>query len=170
MAKVKDTVQEDPNLGSGPDDDASELSDSENDSDSGSVLSDDSMLPDYEQEDASGGSANTLYQACAKNNAAALRRVLERGVTREEVMELDINGRNGLMVAVSKGFVDLVYGLNQCPFLDINHQDNDGNTALMIAAQAGSTSTKVCTSQNFETTIENATVLPFLCICMYLVS
>lgn len=41
------------------------------------------------------------------------------------------------MVAVSKGFVDLVYGLNQCPFLDINHQDNDGNTALMIAAQAG---------------------------------
>lgn len=41
------------------------------------------------------------------------------------------------MLAVSKGYVDVVYGLNQCPFLDINHQDNDGNTALMIAAQAG---------------------------------
>lgn len=41
------------------------------------------------------------------------------------------------MLAVSKGFVDIVYGLNQCPFLDVNHQDNDGNTALMIAAQAG---------------------------------
>jgi len=41
------------------------------------------------------------------------------------------------MLAVSKGFLDIVYGLNQCPFLDINHQDNDGNTALMIAAQAG---------------------------------
>ncbi|XP_016112280.1 ankyrin repeat domain-containing protein 33B-like [Sinocyclocheilus grahami] len=136
MAEAKVMVQEDPNLGSGPDEDASELSVSEHDSDSGSVLSDDSVLPDYEREDASGGSANTLYQACAKNNAAALRRVLERGVTREEVMELDINGRNGLMVAVSKGFVDLVYELNQCPFLDINHQDNDGNTALMIAAQA----------------------------------
>lgn len=45
--------------------------------------------------------------------------------------------QNCLMSAVSKGFVDIVYGLNQCPFLDINHQDNDGNTALMIAAQAG---------------------------------
>lgn len=86
-------VQDDPNLGSGPDEDASELSVSENDSDSGSVLSDDSVLPDYEREEASGGPANTLYQACAKNNAAALRRVLERGVTRDEVMDLDINGR-----------------------------------------------------------------------------
>ncbi|ROL46937.1 Ankyrin repeat domain-containing protein 33B [Anabarilius grahami] len=137
MAEVKVTVLEDPNLGSGPDEDASELSVSENDSDSGSVLSDDSVLPKYEREDARGGPANTLYQACAKNNAVALRRVLERGVSRDEVMELDINGRNGLMLAVSKGFVDIVYGLNQCPFLDINHQDNDGNTALMIAAQAG---------------------------------
>lgn len=95
MAEVKVTVQEDPNLGSGPDEDASELSVSENDSDSGSVLSDDSVLPKYEREDASGGPANTLYQACAKNNAAALRRVLERGVSRDEVMELDINGRVG---------------------------------------------------------------------------
>ncbi|XDV46121.1 hypothetical protein PO909_014071 [Leuciscus waleckii] len=137
MAEVKVTVQEDPNLGSGPDEDTSELSVSEDDSDSGSVLSDDSVLPNYEREDASGGPANTLYQACAKNNAAALRRVLERGATRDEVMELDINGRNGLMLAVAKGFVDIVYGLNQCPYLDINHQDNDGNTALMIAAQAG---------------------------------
>ncbi|XP_055043275.1 photoreceptor ankyrin repeat protein [Misgurnus anguillicaudatus] len=130
-------VQEDPNLGSGPDEDASELSISDNDSDTGSVLSDDSVLPDYKREEDSGGPANTLYQACAKNNAAALCKVLERGVTKDEVMELDINGRNCLMSAVSKGFVDIVYGLNQCPFLNINHQDNDGNTALMIAAQAG---------------------------------
>lgn len=100
MAEVKVTVQEDPNLGSSPDEDASELSVSENDSDSGSVLSDDSVLPNYEREDASGGSANTLYQACAKNNAAALRRVLERGVTREEVMELDINGRVGSQITL----------------------------------------------------------------------
>lgn len=41
------------------------------------------------------------------------------------------------MVAVSKGFIDIVYMLNVCPLIEINHQDNDGNTALMIAAQAG---------------------------------
>lgn len=41
------------------------------------------------------------------------------------------------MLAVSKGFIDIVTLLHTCPLIDINHQDNDGNTALMIAAQAG---------------------------------
>lgn len=41
------------------------------------------------------------------------------------------------MVAVSKGFIDIITTLHVCPLIDINHQDNDGNTALMIAAQAG---------------------------------
>lgn len=41
------------------------------------------------------------------------------------------------MVAISKGFIDIVTTLHVCPLIDINHQDNDGNTALMIAAQAG---------------------------------
>ncbi|KAM9445080.1 photoreceptor ankyrin repeat protein [Clarias gariepinus] len=136
MAKVNVLVHEDPVLGFGPDEDDSE-SDSWHDSDSGSILSDDSVLPDCELENNMEGTVNTLYQACARNQALSLCEVLERGVTQDQVMELDINGRNGLMVAVSKGFVDIVYGLKECPFLDINHQDNDGNTALMIAAQAG---------------------------------
>ncbi|XP_067095388.1 LOW QUALITY PROTEIN: ankyrin repeat domain-containing protein 33B [Osmerus mordax] len=129
------TASHDPNLGAGPSDD-SEISLDE--SESGSVLSDDSVMPDYEREDKlRGGSTPTLYEACLRNEALTLRRVLERGVTREEVMELDINGRNGLMLGVSKGYVDIVFGLYTCPMVDINHQDNDGNTALMIAAQAG---------------------------------
>lgn len=41
------------------------------------------------------------------------------------------------MVAVGKGYIDIVTTLHVCPLIDINHQDNDGNTALMIAAQAG---------------------------------
>lgn len=41
------------------------------------------------------------------------------------------------MVACCKGFINIVYGLHGCPFIDINHQDNEGNTALMIASQAG---------------------------------
>lgn len=40
-------------------------------------------------------------------------------------------------MAAYKGFLPIVYELHGCPHLDINHQDNDGNTALMIAAQAG---------------------------------
>ncbi|KAG9340255.1 hypothetical protein JZ751_021696 [Albula glossodonta] len=128
---------EDPHLGEGPDEDESELS-LAGDSESGSVLSDDSVLPNYEREVKPGmGNADTLYQACAQNDAVSLKRILERGVSREEVMELDINGRNGLMLAADRGFVDMVTCLHHCPFIDINHQDNDGNTALMIAAQAG---------------------------------
>ncbi|KAI1229804.1 Ankyrin repeat domain-containing protein 33, partial [Lamprotornis superbus] len=44
---------------------------------------------------------------------------------------------NALMVACSKGFVDIVPLLQKCPYININQQDNDGNTALMMAAQAG---------------------------------
>lgn len=167
------TAPEDPLLG--PDEDDDSLSGSESDSDS--VLSDDSVLPDYEREITNGRAASTLYQACARNDLTALRRVLERGVTRDEVMELDINSwvrdsftmaiiqnllrcfkhcstvsliltvniyqQNGLMLACCKGFVDIVYQLQNCPHIDINHQDNEGNTALMIASQAGKSYTPV---------------------------
>uniref|UniRef100_A0A8C2L1F5 Ankyrin repeat domain 33Ab n=1 Tax=Cyprinus carpio TaxID=7962 RepID=A0A8C2L1F5_CYPCA len=135
MAAVQSSSFEDPNLGSGPDED--EISLLEEESDSGSLLSDDSVLPDYEQEERKKGAANTVYEACVQNDPEALKSMLERGVTYDEVMEVDINGRNGLMMAAYKGFLPIVYELHGCPHLDINHQDNDGNTALMIAAQAG---------------------------------
>ncbi|XP_048055272.1 photoreceptor ankyrin repeat protein [Megalobrama amblycephala] len=134
MAAVHSSALVDPNLGSGPNDDEISLLD---ESDSGSLLSDDSVFPDYEREDGKKATANTLYEACVQNDAEALKRVLERGMTHDEVMEVDINGWNGLMVAAYKGFLPIVYELHGCPHLDINHQDNDGNTALMIAAQAG---------------------------------
>ncbi|KAM9115064.1 LOW QUALITY PROTEIN: photoreceptor ankyrin repeat protein [Pangshura tecta] len=107
-------------------------------SDTSSILSDDSVYPCYEPAPAAdGGQPLTFYQCCARNNAKLLQEMLARGVSREEVTELDINRRNGLMVACFKGFVDIVTLLSKCPYVDINHQDNDGNTALMIAAQAG---------------------------------
>ncbi|CAM9114914.1 unnamed protein product [Lampetra planeri] len=128
------TARDDPHLGAGPSDDSEILLD---DSDSGSVLSDDSVLPVYERGNEHTEPAKTLYEACARNDPTSLCRIMARGVTKEEAMELDINGRSGLMLAVAKGFVDIVTLLHTCPLIDINHQDNDGNTALMIAAQAG---------------------------------
>ncbi|XP_043824035.1 photoreceptor ankyrin repeat protein isoform X2 [Dromiciops gliroides] len=41
------------------------------------------------------------------------------------------------MVACYKGFEGVVVLLSHCPFLDVNQQDKEGNTALMLAAQAG---------------------------------
>lgn len=45
--------------------------------------------------------------------------------------------QNGLIVACYMGWVDVVIALSQCPHIDVNWQDNEGNTALMTAAQAG---------------------------------
>lgn len=45
--------------------------------------------------------------------------------------------QTGLMVACYHGFGSIVALLSCCPFLDVNQQDKDGNTALMLAAQAG---------------------------------
>lgn len=52
-------------------------------------------------------------------------------------MFLTFNQQSGLMVACGKGFLEIVHGLHNCPYIDVNHQDNEGNTALMIASQAG---------------------------------
>ncbi|XP_015462592.2 photoreceptor ankyrin repeat protein [Astyanax mexicanus] len=134
MAKLQNS--EDAYLGSGPGEE-DEICEFQSDSESGSLLSDDSVLPDYEEGENSNKIANTLYEACSQNNAPALKRILEQGVTRDDVMEVDINGWNGLMVASYKGYLPIVYGLHSCQHLEINHQDNEGNTALMIAAQAG---------------------------------
>ncbi|XP_030585935.1 ankyrin repeat domain-containing protein 33B isoform X2 [Archocentrus centrarchus] len=129
------TAAEDPHLGSGPDD--NEVSPSERESDSDSILSDDSVFPEYTPETTNRRAASAVYQACARNEPVSLQKVLKRGVTKEEVMELDMNGWSGLMVACGKGFLEIVHGLHYCPYIDINHQDNEGNTALMIASQAG---------------------------------
>ncbi|XP_023615423.1 photoreceptor ankyrin repeat protein [Myotis lucifugus] len=41
------------------------------------------------------------------------------------------------MVACYRGFGSIVALLSRCPFLDVNQQDKEGDTALMLAAQAG---------------------------------
>ncbi|KAL7989668.1 hypothetical protein Chor_012334 [Crotalus horridus] len=104
-----------------------------------SLFSDDSVFPDYEDalSDSEDHQEVTLYWCCAKNNAKRLQDKLDMGVTREEAMELDINRQNGLLVACFRGFKDIVILLSKCSYIDVNHQDNDGNTALMVAAQAG---------------------------------
>lgn len=40
-------------------------------------------------------------------------------------------------MACYQGYVDVVIALSQCPYLDVNWQDSEGNTALITAAQAG---------------------------------
>ncbi|XP_008564357.1 PREDICTED: ankyrin repeat domain-containing protein 33 isoform X1 [Galeopterus variegatus] len=79
----------------------------------------------------------TLYWACVHNNPAQLQAILDGGVSPEEATQVDSNGRTGLMVACYHGFGNVVVLLSRCPFLDVNQQDKGGDTALMLAAQAG---------------------------------
>ncbi|XP_075068813.1 ankyrin repeat domain-containing protein 33B isoform X2 [Mixophyes fleayi] len=79
----------------------------------------------------------TLFKACSSNNAIILKALMRQGLTEEEVGETDRNNRTGLLVACYQGYVDIVIALSQCPHVDVNWQDNEGNTALITAAQAG---------------------------------
>lgn len=114
------TAGYDPHLGAGPSEDSEILLD---DSDSGSVLSEDSVLPDYESDDRNGDSAKTLYEACVRNELTALYRILERGVTKEEAMELDINGRvSWILVFIFPDFSSKTT-LNQISVLFLSRMD-----------------------------------------------
>ncbi|XP_054571243.1 ankyrin repeat domain-containing protein 33B isoform X2 [Eptesicus fuscus] len=119
--------------------------------DTRSIASDDSFYPALSQEEYGAGSAEsvseavsegvpeaaTLLRAACANDVGLLKALVRRGPRVEEVQETDPNGRTGLIVACYHGFVDAVVVLAECPHVDVNWQDSEGNTALITAAQAG---------------------------------
>ncbi|KAI4900647.1 hypothetical protein NFI96_026838 [Prochilodus magdalenae] len=117
--------------------------------DTRSIASDDSFYPPEDFDDLedldperspsveSETSLMSFFQACSSNQVLMVKLMIRRGVTGDEVQETDKNNRNGLMVACYHGYVDIVIALSACPHLDVNWQDNEGNTALITAAQAG---------------------------------
>ncbi|XP_048832447.1 ankyrin repeat domain-containing protein 33B [Brienomyrus brachyistius] len=112
--------------------------------DTRSIASDDSFYP-MEDELAGAGTwphaecsaAPSFFQACSTNNAVGIKIMIRQGVAEEEVMKTDKNNRTGLLVACYQGYDDVIVALAQCPFVDVNWQDNEGNTALITACQAG---------------------------------
>ncbi|XP_029445899.1 ankyrin repeat domain-containing protein 33B [Rhinatrema bivittatum] len=132
--------------------DYEELSDFSDLPDTRSIASDDSFYPpdvecwgaagQQEGEKESSSEQSTpeplsFFCACCSNNVVVLRALLCQGVTAQEACETDKNQRTGLLVACYQGYVDIVVALAQCPWIDINWQDSEGNTALITAAQAG---------------------------------
>ncbi|XP_060236380.1 ankyrin repeat domain-containing protein 33B isoform X4 [Meriones unguiculatus] len=114
--------------------------------DTRSIASDDSFYPPGGEEECGSVSAEsvqegvpeaaTLLRAACANDVGLLRALVRRGPSSEEVRETDRNGRTGLIVACYHGFVDAVVALAECPHVDVNWQDSEGNTALITAAQA----------------------------------
>lgn len=115
--------------------------------DTRSIASDDSFYPPGGEEECVSVCAEsvpegvpeaaTLLRAACANDVGLLRALVRRGPSSEEVRETDRNGRTGLIVACYHGFVDTVVALAECPHIDVNWQDSEGNTALITAAQAG---------------------------------
>ncbi|XP_008835852.1 ankyrin repeat domain-containing protein 33B isoform X2 [Nannospalax galili] len=115
--------------------------------DTRSIASDDSFYPPGGEEECGAPGAGsiregipeaaTLLRAAGANDVGLLRALVQRGPSVEEVQETDRNGRTGLIVACYHGFVDTVVALADCPHVDVNWQDSEGNTALITAAQAG---------------------------------
>ncbi|GAA6234954.1 ankyrin repeat domain-containing protein 33B-like [Lates japonicus] len=114
-------------------------------SDTRSIASDDSFYPPdnsvashmYRSPSPDSPEPISFFKACCNNNAIIVKIMIRQGVTEEEVRETDRNRRSGLIVACYHGYMDVVIALSQCPYLDVNWQDNEGNTALITAAQAG---------------------------------
>ncbi|XP_035526810.1 ankyrin repeat domain-containing protein 33B [Morone saxatilis] len=113
--------------------------------DTRSIVSDDSFYPPdnsvipymYRSPSPDTPEPISFFKACCNNNAIIVKIMIRQGVTEEEVKETDRNRRSGLIMACYHGYVDVVIALSQCPYLDVNWQDNEGNTALITAAQAG---------------------------------
>ncbi|XP_076018227.1 ankyrin repeat domain-containing protein 33B [Genypterus blacodes] len=107
--------------------------------DTRSVASDDSFYPPHCSIVCRAPSPETIsfFKACCNNNSIIVKIMIRQGVTEEEARETDRNRRSGLIVACYKGFINVVIALSQCPYMDVNWQDNEGNTALITAAQAG---------------------------------
>lgn len=128
----------------GTDEDFEELGDFSEMPDDRSIVSDDSFYPpddDFADSERTPSPEDpaplSFFQACCKNNALIVKFMIRQGVTEEDVRETDKNKRTGLIVACYQGYVDVVIALSLCPHLDVNWQDNEGNTALITAAQAG---------------------------------
>ncbi|XP_062893553.1 ankyrin repeat domain-containing protein 33B-like [Mobula hypostoma] len=77
----------------------------------------------------------TVYKACAQRNVWEM--LTTRVEEEEEISEADVIERNEVMIGCCWGFLGKVDPLSGCSRLDINHQDQDGNTALITAARAG---------------------------------
>ncbi|XP_696682.1 ankyrin repeat domain-containing protein 33B isoform X1 [Danio rerio] len=128
----------------GNNEDFEELDDFSELPDTRSIASDDSFYPpdddfaDSERTPSPESPAPlSFFQACCGNNALIVKLMIRQGVTEEDVRETDKNKRTGLIVACYQGYVDVVMALSQCPHLDVNWSDNEGNTALITASQAG---------------------------------
>ncbi|CAG5115298.1 unnamed protein product [Candidula unifasciata] len=91
------------------------------------------LEPEYGYEDL------TFLEACMDGDLDAIAAIVEDNPTEEEINERDRCGRTGLSHLCSTGLAPALELLTDLPELDVNLPDKEGNTPLILAAQAGHT-------------------------------
>uniref|UniRef100_A0A336L654 CSON005377 protein n=1 Tax=Culicoides sonorensis TaxID=179676 RepID=A0A336L654_CULSO len=67
------------------------------------------------------------------------RQILEEGISRDDLNITDKSGRTAISYLCSSGLTRFLELILQLPDIDVNKPDNEGNTPLHFAAQAGQT-------------------------------
>ncbi|KAH9498317.1 Ankyrin repeat domain-containing protein 33B [Bulinus truncatus] len=88
------------------------------------------LEPEYGYEDL------TFLEACMDNDLDAIAAIVDDSPTEEEINERDRCGRTGLSHLCSAGLTPALEMLIDVPELDVNLPDKEGNTPLILAAQA----------------------------------
>ncbi|XP_059142863.1 ankyrin repeat domain-containing protein 33B-like, partial [Physella acuta] len=102
------------------------------------------LEPEYGYEDL------TFLEACMDNDLDAIASIVEDSPTDEEINERDRCGRTGLSHLCSTGLTPALELLIDVPELDVNLPDKEGNTPLILAAQAGHTDAVRILLQDFK--------------------
>ncbi|XP_013381092.1 ankyrin repeat domain-containing protein 33B [Lingula anatina] len=88
--------------------------------------------------------------ACRDDDVAALVRLLSSEyLTPYTLNQTDKTGRTGLSHASEQGFMDILRPLGSLEGMDVNIPDNEGNTPLIFAAEAGQPEAVKFLIQNF---------------------
>ncbi|KAH9498315.1 Ankyrin repeat domain-containing protein 33B, partial [Bulinus truncatus] len=102
------------------------------------------LEPEYGYEDL------TFLEACMDNDLDAIAAIVDDSPTEEEINERDRCGRTGLSHLCSAGLTPALEMLIDVPELDVNLPDKEGNTPLILAAQAGHTDAVRLLLQDFK--------------------
>uniref|UniRef100_A0A914XF34 Uncharacterized protein n=1 Tax=Plectus sambesii TaxID=2011161 RepID=A0A914XF34_9BILA len=79
----------------------------------------------------------TFLEACVQCDDVVVKWYLQNGVSLEELNAQDRTGKTSLCHVCNNGYRSLAMKLQQVPGIDPNRSDNEGNTPLIFAAQAG---------------------------------
>ncbi|XP_055870404.1 photoreceptor ankyrin repeat protein-like isoform X2 [Biomphalaria glabrata] len=102
------------------------------------------LEPEYGYEDL------TFLEACMDNDLDAIAAIVDDNPTEEEINERDRCGRTGLSHLCSAGLTPALEMLIDVPEVDVNLPDKEGNTPLILAAQAGHTDAVRLLLQDFK--------------------